>query len=73
MGDEHWDTVEAEQLYRLLEEEVIPCFYNRDAGGIPREWIRKIRRAMATIVPRFSADRMLKEYVNECYKRPKAG
>ena len=77
--DSHPDNIEeqdrrdSENLYRVLTEEVIPCFYNRDAGGIPREWIRKIRRAMATIVPRFSADRMLKEYVNECYKRPKAG
>lgn len=70
-GREHpepaWDNTEAEQLYRLLEEEVVPCFYNRDARGIPTEWVTRIRDSMATLTPRFSANRMLREYLEDYY------
>ena len=71
--DSHPDSV-AEQdkrdsanLYRVLTEEVIPCFYERDALGIPRQWITKIRRAMVTLVPRFSTWRMVQDYVQKYY------
>ncbi len=72
-ADEHPDSVEeqdrldSENLYRVLTEEVIPGFYNRDAQGIPREWIARIRRAMANLVPRFSTWRMLQQYTQEYY------
>jgi starch phosphorylase len=64
---EEQDRVDAENLYRVLSEEVIPLFYQRDAQGIPRQWIQRIRRSMATLVPRFTTDRMVKEYVEKYY------
>ena len=70
-GREHsepaWDDTEAEQLYRLLEEEVVSCFYNRDSHGIPTDWVARIRASMATLTPRFSANRMLREYLENYY------
>jgi glycogen phosphorylase len=72
-ADEHPESVEeqdrqdSENLYRVLTEEVIPCFYNRDAQGIPRQWIGRIRRAMADLVPKFNTWRMLQQYTLEYY------
>jgi starch phosphorylase len=77
-GDAHPESIEeqdrrdSEDLYRALTEEVIPTFYNRDEQGIPRQWIAKIRRAMVTLVARFSTSRMVKEYT-EKYYLPKSG
>jgi len=71
--DSHPDSVEeqdrcdSENLYKTLTEEVIPCFFNRDAHGIPRQWIQKIRRAMVTLVPQFNTWRMVKEYTTKYY------
>jgi starch phosphorylase len=65
--DPEWDCKEAEQLYRLLEEEAIPCFYNRNAEGIPVDWVASMRRSMAELTPRFSTNRMLREYVERLY------
>ncbi|MGC8744719.1 MAG: alpha-glucan family phosphorylase [Verrucomicrobiia bacterium] len=61
------DKIDSENLYRVLTEDVIPCFYNRDANGIPRQWIKKIRRAMATLVPKFTTCRMVREYTLKYY------
>ena len=76
-GQEHpepeWDGVEAEQLYRLLEEEVVPAFYERDATGIPRAWISRMRASMARLAPQFSANRMVREYVEQVYLPAVAG
>jgi len=71
-GREHgdadvWDRTEAEQLYRLLEQEVVPCFYSRDPSGLPRQWIALMRESMARLTPRFSSNRMLREYVEHYY------
>jgi starch phosphorylase len=74
--DTHTDLVEAQDrmdsanLYKALTEEVIPCFFDRDAQGIPREWIRKIRRAMVTLVPRYNTWRMVQEYARQYYLKP---
>jgi starch phosphorylase len=65
--DPDWDAFEAGQLYRLLEEEVIPCFYDRDERGIPRRWLSRVRKSMAELTPRFSTNRMLREYVGRFY------
>jgi glycogen phosphorylase len=65
--DPAWDAHEAEQLYRLLEEEVIPCFYDRDETGIPRAWVARMRKSMAELTPRFSSNRMVREYVDRFY------
>ncbi|RME95200.1 MAG: alpha-glucan family phosphorylase [Verrucomicrobia bacterium] len=61
------DRIDSANLYRVLSEQVIPLFYNRDEAGIPRQWIRMMRRAMATLVPRFTTDRMVREYVERYY------
>lgn len=70
-GREHaepgWDAVEAEQLYRLLEQEIVPMFYRRDAQGIPREWVARMRTSMSRLAPQFSSNRMLREYVHDAY------
>jgi starch phosphorylase len=65
--DPTWDDHEADQLYGLLEEEVIPCFYDRDESGIPRAWVARMRKSMAELTPRFSSNRMLREYVDRFY------
>lgn len=62
-----WDKTEAAQLYRILEDEVLPCFYRRDETGMPREWIVRIRESMANLTTRFSSNRMLREYVESYY------
>ncbi|MDW7980817.1 MAG: alpha-glucan family phosphorylase [Verrucomicrobiales bacterium] len=64
---EEQDRIDAENLYRVLTEEVIPCFYDRDEHGIPRKWIQKMRRAFVTIVPRFSTWRMVQDYTRKYY------
>ena len=61
------DTRDATAFYDLLEHEVAPLFYNRDAGGIPRGWIRRIKRSLQTNGPRFSATRMVGDYVESTY------
>ncbi len=71
-GQEHgddpaWDAAEAEELYRLLENEVIPEFYARDKRGIPAAWVRRVRESMARLTPRFCADRTVREYTEQHY------
>ena len=66
-NDPTWDAREAEQLYRILENEVIPAFYNRDSNGIPRDWVSRMKTSMAELTPRFSTNRMLREYVEKLY------
>jgi starch phosphorylase len=71
-GQEHgddpaWDAVEAEALYDLLEREVIPGFYTRDARGIPTAWVKRMRESMARLTPRFSARRTVREYTEQHY------
>jgi len=66
-NDPNWDAQEAEETYRLLEEEIIPCFYERDGRGIPTAWIARMRASMAELTPQFSTNRMLREYVDRLY------
>jgi starch phosphorylase len=66
--EHHGDDVQdALQLYTLLEEQVVPAFYERDAEGLPRRWIGLMRSSMASLAPRFSSVRMLQEYVERAY------
>ncbi|HSB95093.1 MAG TPA: hypothetical protein VLC91_01505 [Spongiibacteraceae bacterium] len=58
---------EASQLYRVLEQEVVPCFYRRDQRGLPREWIARMRACMAQLAPQYSGNRMLREYTERYY------
>ncbi|RMH56151.1 MAG: alpha-glucan family phosphorylase [Bacteroidetes bacterium] len=62
------DPEDAEFLYQTLEHEVIPAFYDRDADGLPRQWIARMRNAMQTLPPAFSAERMLLDYVAHIYQ-----
>jgi starch phosphorylase len=71
-GQEHgddpaWDAVEAEALYSLLENEVIPEFYTRDENGIPTAWVKRMRASMARLTPQFSANRSVREYTENYY------
>jgi len=71
-GQEHgddpaWDAAEAEELYKLLEQEVVPEFYNREPNGIPTAWVARMRESMARLTPRFSANRTVREYTEKYY------
>ena len=70
---EEQDQLDADTLYGILEEEVIPFFFDWDEQGIPRGWIDKIRRSMQTLIPQFNTDRMVAEYVNRYYLSRKKG
>jgi glycogen phosphorylase len=61
------DAADAASLYRLLEEEVVPAFYDRDRSNVPHRWIAVVKEAIRTVAPRFSARRMVKEYVERMY------
>ena len=65
--DPSWDVAEASELYRLLEDEVIPAFYDRDENGMPTSWVARMRASMAQLTPRFSTNRMLRQYIREIY------
>ena len=71
-GKEHgddpaWDDVEAEAMYRLLEQEVVPDFYERPENGMPSRWLRRVRESMARLTPEFSASRAIQNYTEEHY------
>lgn len=66
-NDPAWDAVEAEALYDLLENEVIPEFYTRDDRGIPVAWVNRMRESMARLTPRFSTNRAICEYTQRYY------
>jgi starch phosphorylase len=71
-GQEHgadpaWDAHEADQLYEMLEQKIIPEFYTRDPAGIPTGWIARVRESMARLTPQFSANRAVREYAEQHY------
>ncbi len=66
-GDPASDAADASQLYDLLERQVVPEFYARDGLGPPRAWVERVRRSMATLTPQYSADRSVREYVEQYY------
>ncbi len=59
--------IDAESLYRLLEEEIVPLYYDRDASGLARGWIAKMKASIITNSPKFNTDRMIAEYVAKVY------
>ncbi len=67
VSDEISDRRDGQELYRSLEEEVIPLFYDRDVDGLPRQWIRRMMRSISSLAWRFSAHRMVMDYVNSAY------
>jgi starch phosphorylase len=61
------DALDAESLYRTLEQEVVPAFYTRDEKGLPRQWIAMMKHAIETLAPRFNSNRMVEDYVRWIY------
>jgi starch phosphorylase len=61
------DARHAAELFRLLEEEVQPEFYRRDADDIPQDWVRRVRNSLRTNGPAFGAGRMLEDYETKVY------
>lgn len=61
------DALEAEDLYDLLEREVVPLFYDRDSSGIPRGWVKRMKAAVGKLVPDFNTARMVREYAEKYY------
>jgi glycogen phosphorylase len=61
------DRDDAESLYHTLETQVIPVYYARDAQGLPRRWIKMMKRAIATVTPGFSSARMVRDYAEQAY------
>jgi starch phosphorylase len=61
------DQRDAAALFDIVENEVIPLFYERDESGIPRGWLRKVRASLRSNGPRFSATRMMNDYINQAY------
>jgi starch phosphorylase len=70
VDDDHeaQDDRDVAELHRLLDEEVLPMFYERDAQGLPAAWIARVRASLKTLGPRFSATRMLSEYLSGPYR-----
>jgi starch phosphorylase len=66
------DARDGEDLMRTLREEVIPLYYQRDRDGLPRGWIKRMKRTIRTLGWRFNADRMVMDYTQKCYL-PAAG
>jgi starch phosphorylase len=65
--DPNWDAIEAEALYNILENEVVPQYYDRNPKGIPERWINMMRKSMATLTPQFSSNRTVREYTEKYY------
>ena len=61
------DVAEAEGLFRLLEREVVPAFYERDEAGIPRRWVEMMKASMRNVATQFSARRMVIDYFTSAY------
>ena len=65
---EEVDAEDAESLYMTLEKMIVATFYSRDSDGLPTEWVRMMKNAIATLTPKFSSDRMVGEYLHNIYK-----
>ncbi len=61
------DAEDAESLYQILENEIVPAFYETGENGLPTEWIRRMKNAIGTLTPQFSSDRMVKDYLEKIY------
>jgi starch phosphorylase len=71
-AEPEWDEREAEAVYHLLEDKVVPEFDARDAGGIPRDWVERMSASLALRAPQVSTNRMLREHAERLYP-PAAG
>jgi starch phosphorylase len=62
------DWADAQDLYRLLENEIVPMYYERDKKGLPKRWLQMMRNSMSSTIWEFSTSRMLQEYVEQLYR-----
>jgi starch phosphorylase len=62
------DERDTQAIFSLLEGEIVPLFYRRDPGGLPRDWLRRVRASLSRLTPRFSANRMLGDYATRRYR-----
>ncbi len=67
------DAADADSLYRLLEQEIVPAFYDRDAQDVPVRWLKTVRESIRTVLPVYSTRRMVKEYVEGMYLQALGG
>ena len=58
---------DAASLYAILENEIVPMYYDRDEQGLPRRWLARMKRSIATITPGFSSNRMVRDYAERAY------
>ena len=66
--DEYFqDNADSESLYSILENHIIPLYYNRDANGIPTGWVRLMKESIKSLAYRFSTHRMVQDYTNKMY------
>jgi glycogen phosphorylase len=72
VSDEILDQRDSDSLYEVLEQQVIPAYYDRDDDNLPRRWIERMMNSIVTLAWRFSSDRMVMDYTNLCYV-PAAG
>jgi glycogen phosphorylase/synthase len=63
------DELDADTIYGLLEEEIVPMFYKRDKNDIPQEWVEKIKNSISGIAPMFTMRRMLNDYIERYYNK----
>jgi glycogen phosphorylase len=66
--DPAWDATEAEALYNVIEQQVVPEFYERNSSGIPTKWVARVRESMARLTPAYSANRVVREYTEDYYR-----
>ncbi len=64
---DYQDKIESEALYRLLEKEIVPLFYDRDGGDVPHGWVARMKASMQRLTPIFNTNRMVAEYAERFY------
>lgn len=64
---DYQDQVESNAIYDLLEKEIVPTFYDRDRDGLPRGWLTRMKNTLMELCPRFSINRMVRQYASEVY------
>ncbi len=67
LSEDAQDTLDAESFYQLLEREIVPMYYNRNLENIPTEWMKVVKESIVSVLPQFSSQRMVKEYVENLY------
>lgn len=67
LESDYRNRIEAEELLDILEREVLPLYYRRDTGGLPRGWIRMSKHSMESILPRYNSERMVMDYMHRFY------